>query len=78
MTGSGGRSGPTGCDEHQDHRAPGSTLSDGRHARRRRISSTTRERRLLAQFRHQYFLLFLIAHFHKAALLMLSDRLVRR
>ena len=31
---------------------------------------------LLEQFRHQYFLLFLIAHFHKAALLMLSDRLV--
>lgn len=31
---------------------------------------------LLSQFRHQYFLLFLIAHLHKAALLMLSDRLV--
>jgi hypothetical protein len=31
---------------------------------------------LLEHFRHQYFLLFLIAHFHKAALLMLSDRLV--
>ncbi|MGH8675837.1 MAG: CorA family divalent cation transporter [Burkholderiales bacterium] len=31
---------------------------------------------VLEQFRHQYFLLFLIAHFHKAALLMLSDRLV--
>ncbi|MDZ4791542.1 MAG: hypothetical protein SGJ17_10130 [Hyphomicrobiales bacterium] len=31
---------------------------------------------LLGQFRHQYFLLFLIAHFHKAALLMLSDRMV--
>jgi hypothetical protein len=29
----------------------------------------------LAQFRHQYFLLFLIAHLHKAALLMLSNRL---
>ena len=29
----------------------------------------------LAQFRHQYFLLFLIAHMHKAALLMLSNRL---
>jgi hypothetical protein len=28
------------------------------------------------QFRHQYFLLFLIAHMHKAGLLMLSDRLV--
>ena len=34
------------------------------------------ERGLLGQFRHQYFLLFLIGHFHKAALLMLSDRLV--
>lgn len=34
------------------------------------------ERGLLSQFRHQYFLLFLICHFHKAALLMLSDRLV--
>lgn len=31
---------------------------------------------VLAQFRHQQFLLFLIAHFHKAALLMMSDRLV--
>ncbi|MFN3623046.1 MAG: hypothetical protein ACK4TP_03205 [Hyphomicrobium sp.] len=34
------------------------------------------ERGLLGQFRHQYFLLFLISHFHKAALLMLADRLV--
>ena len=31
---------------------------------------------LLGQFRHQYFLLGLVAHFHRAALLMLSDRLV--
>lgn len=31
---------------------------------------------LLGQFRHQYFLLGLIVHFHKAALLMLADRLV--
>ena len=31
---------------------------------------------LLAQFRHQYFLLFLIPHIHKATLLMLSDRMV--
>jgi hypothetical protein len=30
---------------------------------------------LLSQFRHQYFLLFLIAHFHKAALLSMSDEL---
>ncbi len=29
-----------------------------------------------SQFRHQFFLLFLIAHFHKAALLMLSDRMI--
>lgn len=28
-----------------------------------------------AQFRHQYFLLFLIAHFHKAALVSMSDEL---
>ena len=34
------------------------------------------ERGLLGQFRHQYFLLFLIAHFHRAALLVFSDRLV--
>jgi hypothetical protein len=34
-----------------------------------------RETGFLGQFRHQYFLLFLIAHFHKAALLSLSDRL---
>ena len=31
---------------------------------------------VLSQFRHQHFLLFLIAHFQKAALLMFSDRLV--
>lgn len=35
-----------------------------------------KERGLLGQFRHQYFVLGLIALFHKAALLMLSDRLV--
>jgi hypothetical protein len=29
----------------------------------------------LGQFRHQYFLLMMIAHFHKAALLIFSDRL---
>ncbi|MBX3691117.1 hypothetical protein [Dokdonella sp.] len=33
------------------------------------------ERGALAQFRHQHFLLFLIAHFQKAALLMMSDQL---
>jgi hypothetical protein len=37
---------------------------------------TDRETGVFSQFRHQYFLLFLIAHFHKAALLMISDRLV--
>ena len=31
------------------------------------------ENGLLGQFRHQFFLLALIPHFHKAALLMLSD-----
>lgn len=34
------------------------------------------ERGLLGQFRHQYFLTFLIAHFHKASLLMFADHLV--
>lgn len=33
-------------------------------------------RGILAQFRHQYFILFLINHFHRAALLIFSDRLV--
>jgi hypothetical protein len=37
---------------------------------------TDREAGLLAQFRHQYFMLFLIPHIHKATLLMLSDRMV--
>lgn len=37
---------------------------------------TDAESGMLGQFRHQYFLLFLITHFHKAALLMLSNRLV--
>jgi hypothetical protein len=37
---------------------------------------TDSERGLLGQFRHQYFVLGLLAHFHKAALLMMSDRLV--
>ena len=35
-----------------------------------------RDRGVLAQFRHQHFLLFLIAHFQKASLLMFSDQLV--
>ncbi|HEX5682636.1 MAG TPA: hypothetical protein VFY73_01265 [Ideonella sp.] len=33
------------------------------------------ERGVLAQFRHPHFMIFLIAHFQKAALLMFSDRL---
>jgi hypothetical protein len=33
------------------------------------------KRGVLAQFRHQHFLLFLIAHFQKATLLMVSDQL---
>lgn len=38
---------------------------------------TGKEAGVLAQFRHQYFLVFLIAHLQKAALLMFSDRLVQ-
>jgi len=38
---------------------------------------TDSERGVLAQFRHQHFVLFLIAHLQKAALLMFSDRLVQ-
>ena len=34
------------------------------------------ERGVLAQFRHQYFLVFLIAHLHRAALLVFSEILV--
>jgi hypothetical protein len=34
-----------------------------------------RETGMLGQFQHQYFLLFLIAHFHKAALVSMSDEL---
>jgi hypothetical protein len=36
---------------------------------------TDNETGFLSQFRHQYFLLFLLAHLHKAALLMMSGRL---
>ncbi|MEJ8856667.1 hypothetical protein WKW79_18980 [Variovorax robiniae] len=35
-----------------------------------------RDRGVLAQFRHQHFLLFLICHFQKASLLLFSDQLV--
>lgn len=34
------------------------------------------ERGVLAQFRHQYFLIFLLAHLHRASLLVFSDILV--
>jgi CorA-like Mg2+ transporter protein len=37
---------------------------------------TDAERGVLAQFRHQYFLIFLLAHLHRAALLVFSDILV--
>ena len=37
---------------------------------------TCPDRGVLAQFRHQHFLLFLIAHLQKASLVMFSDRLV--
>ena len=37
---------------------------------------TDSERGFLAQFRHQLFFLGMIAHFHRAAMLMMSDRLV--
>jgi len=37
---------------------------------------TDGERGVLAQFRHQYFLIFLIAHVHRAALLVFSDVLI--
>ncbi len=37
---------------------------------------TDSERGFLAQFRHQFFLVGLIAHFHRASLLMISDRMV--
>jgi Mg2+ and Co2+ transporter CorA len=35
-----------------------------------------RTRGILAQFRHQYVLLFVISHFHRASLLVFSDRMV--
>ncbi|MCK6390341.1 MAG: CorA family divalent cation transporter [Azonexus sp.] len=37
---------------------------------------TDKERGVLAQFRHQYFLVFLIAHLHRASLLVFSEILV--
>jgi hypothetical protein len=37
---------------------------------------TDKLRGVLSQFRHQYFLLYVIAHFQKAALIMYSDRLI--
>ncbi len=38
---------------------------------------TDPERGILGQFRHQYFVLALLVHMHKAALLMLSDQMVQ-
>ncbi|MBL8350426.1 MAG: hypothetical protein JNL87_08910 [Burkholderiaceae bacterium] len=38
---------------------------------------TCGDRGVLAQFRHQHFMLFLIAHFQKATLLMVSDQLAQ-
>lgn len=38
-------------------------------------AATCPDRGLMGEFRHRYFLLFLLARFHRAALLMLSDRL---
>jgi Mg2+ and Co2+ transporter CorA len=38
---------------------------------------TCRDRGVLAQFRHQHFMLFLIARFQKATLLMVSDQLAQ-
>jgi hypothetical protein len=43
----------------------------------RQEAVTDAERGLLAQFRHSFFLLGLIAHLHRAALLALSERLAR-
>jgi len=42
----------------------------------RSVFYNCRDRGVLAQFRHQHFMLFLIAHFQKASLLMFSDVLV--
>ena len=58
----------TRADLHRARCSP----SSGRHGD---IFFAGRETGLLGQFRHQYFLLFLIAHFHKAALLSMSDEL---
>lgn len=38
---------------------------------------TDSERGVLGQFRHQYFLEWLVVHMHKAALIMMSDRMVQ-
>ena len=46
-------------------------------ATRNRRCLSNCDRGVLSQFRHQHFLLFLIAHFQRAALLMFSDRLVQ-
>lgn len=66
---------------HPQAEPPGTRLMSCGHAfvmvgSAREAYFTGLENGLLGQFRHQFFLLFLIPHFHKAALLMLSDRLV--
>ena len=66
---------------HPQAESPGTRLLACGHAfvmvgSAREAYFTGLENGLLGQFRHQFFLLALIPHFHKAALLMLSDRLV--
>lgn len=66
---------------HPETEQPGTRLLSCGHAfvmvgSAREPYFTGLENGLLGQFRHQFFLLALIPHFHKAALLMLSDRLV--
>ncbi|WP_300454397.1 CorA family divalent cation transporter [Accumulibacter sp.] len=66
---------------HPENEQPGTRLLSCGHAfvmvgSHRDAYFTGSENGLLGQFRHQFFLLALIPHFHKAALLMLSDRLV--
>ena len=66
---------------HPQGEQPGTRLLSCGHAfvmvgSAREAYFTELENGLLGQFRHQFFLLALIPHFHKAALLMLSDRLV--
>jgi hypothetical protein len=63
----------SGAAPHTRYLCTGHSLVGGGGAKSHFFSC--RDRGVLAQFRHQHFLLFLIAHFQKAALLMFSDRL---